>query len=98
MDWLIQHTPIELWIAVGAAAVFAVHRYFGLRAAASAAVAVFLFILNARARQAGWEAREEKGRKDAEKAVKESENARRDADLRNADPERLRESDGYRRD
>jgi ABC-type protease/lipase transport system fused ATPase/permease subunit len=98
MDWVIQHAPIAVWITSGLGVVLFVHRYFGLRAAASAAVAVFVFILNARARQTGWKAREEKGRKDAEKAVKESENARRDADLRNADPERLRESDGYRRD
>lgn len=98
MDWLVQHTPIEVWIVLGAAGVFALHRYVGFRAAVTAAVGVLLFVLNARARQAGWVAREEKGKKDANKAVKQAEIARRESDLSNAAPERLRESDGHRRD
>lgn len=98
MAWVLQHVPIEVLFVVGAVLVFVIHRYFGLRAAAGAAIVAFLMLMNANARKQGWNAREEKGRKDADRAIEEADDARRDALVRDSNPDRLRESDGYRRD
>jgi len=96
--WVLQHVPLEVLFVLGGAALFVVHRYFGLRATAGAAIAVFLILMNANARKQGWKAREEKGQKDADRAVEEANDARRDALVRDSNPDRLRESDGYKRD
>lgn len=98
MDWMLQNIPTVVWLVVGGAAVFALHRYIGLRAAIVMAITTALIIMTSRARKDGWQAREEKGRQDADKAIIEAEAARRESDRRSADPERLRQSDGFRRD
>ena len=97
MDFL-AHIPWWLIAGAAAAATFFIWRYLGLRVAIGAAVSMLLYVIHHRGRQQGWEAREQKGKEESYEAVKEANEARRDADLRNADPERLRESDGYRRD
>lgn len=98
MNWLLQHTPVEVWLILGVGSAFALHRYVGLRAALLALGTAVLLIINAKGRKAGWDAREEKGKEDAENAIKEADLARRDSDLRNANPDGLRSSDGFRRD
>lgn len=99
MSWLEIHIPWEIWLALGLALVFVVHRYFGLKAAAATAVAALLFIIRTQGKQQGWNQREEKGQKDAQKFINDA-NAIRNESLRNSElhPDKLRDNDGFRRD
>lgn len=94
----IQIIPWWLTAIIAAAATFFIWRYLGLRVAIGAAISMLLFVIYQRGSQRGWEAREQKGKEEAHDAIKKAGNARRDSDLDNARPDRLRESDGYRRD
>lgn len=92
-DWILA------LIAAGtvAGAVLA-YRLFGLKgalAALSAGVALFAYRSGER-RGASAQAAKEKA--DADRSVDRAQRARADADRRNADPKRLRDDDGFRRD
>lgn len=106
LDWFLYQVPWWVWAAplvgVSVAALVAVTRLFGLRAAVSAAVAAlaagggFLSIL--RARQQGYEDRKRKDAENAKAMVDRINEARaRSADRRRRAPDRLYEDDGFKR-
>lgn len=94
--------PWQVWFVVGVAAVAAVWRYFGLRQALLLAGGVLLFVVGRKGKQEGraegYEARKNEEVRHVQEIAVEANRARNDADARNADPERLRDDDGYRRD
>lgn len=92
-DWRLA---IIAALTVGAAVL--AYRLFGLKgalAAFSAGAALFAFRSGER-RGASRQAAKEKA--DADRSVDRAQRARADADRRNADPKRLRDDDGFRRD
>ncbi|MFG1383257.1 hypothetical protein [Xanthobacter versatilis] len=105
-EWLIYGTDWRLQAAgglvvlVGLALVLI--RFFGWATALkimTAVGAVFAALAyGRRERQAGWEDAHAKGERDAQGALDQAGRARADADRRNAEPGRLRDNDGYRRD
>ena len=102
-DWLNYSIPWWIWLfpsgGILAAAIFAVYRTFGLRAAISAAVAIGSALMLAlsfqRGRQRGWQDRREREKSDAEKTIRKGLAARNRVD--GADPKRLRDDDGFKR-
>ena len=82
---------------------FIVTKYFGHRnaiyATAIYAFVALLALIDRRGRQKGWQAREEKGNKDAENIIKRVEAARhRTRTIIRDNPDRLRDDDGFRRE
>lgn len=63
---------------------------------AIAVLAVFTVVISAR--KQGWKDREMKGVKDAYSTVVAANTARMESDRANRNPDKLRESDGFRRD
>ncbi len=99
VDWRIW-AALAVLVLIGGW--FLAARFLGASAAnqiIAAAGSMFAALLYARrARQRGWEDAHEQGKKDAEQAIERARSARADAARRDADPERLREDDGFRRD
>lgn len=99
VDW-------RIWAALAVLALiggwFLAARFLGVKAAnqiVAAAGSFFAALLYVRrARQRGWDDAHEQGKKDADAAIDRARSARLDAVRRDADPERLREDDGFRRD
>ncbi|MFG1349108.1 hypothetical protein [Xanthobacter autotrophicus] len=83
-------------LTVGAAVL--AYRRLGLKGALavlSAGAAIFAYRSGERRGAAGQAAKE---KADADRSVDRAQRARADADRRNADPKRLRDDDGFRRD
>lgn len=105
-EWLIYGTDWRLQAAGGLALLaclaLALVRIFGLATTLkimTAVGAVFAaLVYGRRERQAGWKNAHAKGERDAQGALDQAGRARADADRRNAEPGRLRDDDGYRRD
>lgn len=104
LDWFDFGLPWWVWTApavAGVVAIFiAVSRVFGVRnaivAAAVAAAYAVSELSRKRGRQEGWKERIDREKRDAEEIVRRAESARNRAGA--ADPERLRDDDGFRRD
>lgn len=74
------------------------YRFGGIKGLAGALVATAALFVYRKGRDEGRQAEVQKGREDAQVAINEAQAARRDAARRDADPERLRDDDGFRRD
>lgn len=94
----LQWVPLWFWVALAASVAGAFVKFFGWRGAIPALVAVLSLGLAANVRRRGWEAREKEGAENVKRVVAKAEQARLESDRRNADPEQLRKTDGYRRD
>lgn len=92
--------PVWAWIliAVTIPAAFTVWKLLGLRAAGVVAVIGGAAAVLARAKQSGYKEAKQENERDAWEQVNNAENARAVSYRDTADPERLREDDGYRRD
>lgn len=105
LDMALYGVPWWVWaIPVPAAALalfLFLSRSFGLRSAIYATGAFLMAFLTAhsfhKGRQRGWEDRVRKDERDAQELVNRIKRARDTANSRNADPERLREDDGFKR-
>lgn len=84
-------------IALAAAILYAAFRLFGLKGLLSAIASIGLLLIYRKGRNDGTTHQIEKERTDADTAVRESVQARHDAARRDADPERLRDDDGFKR-
>lgn len=98
MNWLIEHVPFVVLFAGGVAIVAVAWRLLGIRGA-FAAVGFLAAVLTYReGRKDGRASQTTKDQSDAADAIHEAGAARVDAAVRDADPERLRDTDGFRRD
>lgn len=98
MNHLIENTPFIVLFGLGAAIVMLTFRLLGIKASAGVLAflgAVFLF---REGRKDGRQSQVQADRKEAANAVNQATAARVDAAVRDADPERLRDDDGFRRD
>lgn len=98
MSWLIEHTPFWAWAIAGVAIIAASWRLLGIRGAGAALVFLFTVLIWRDGRKDGRQSQATKDRTNADHAVRQADAARVDAIVRDADPERLRQSDGFRRD
>lgn len=92
-DWL-----MALIAAATLAGFVAVWRTFGLKPALAALAAGALIFARRSGERAGAATQAAKEKADADRNVQRASAARADADRRNADPGRLRDDDGFRRD
>ena len=109
IEWMrelfVYDIPWWLWTApmaaTGLAVFLFVNRSFGFRNALMAAgtflAAAVVAMSYKRGRQHGWDDRRAKESRDAEELVNRIKRARHTARTRNADPERLRDDDGFKR-
>ncbi len=98
MSALIVTIPWYLWLAGGVFVTFTAYRYLGRSAAITAAVAAAAALLYSLGHKRAKEAAKTEELKDAIEVHTTGAEARATAERRDADPERLRESDGFRRD
>ena len=98
MNWLIEHVPFPVQFVGGLAIIYVAWRFLGIRGAAGALAALAALFVFREGRKDGRASEATINRKEAAHAVKEATTARVDAARRDADPERLREDDGFRRD
>ena len=98
LGWVLEHIPESLVVLGGAALIIAAWRYLGFRGAIGAAVVVVSALLYRGGRKEGRAAQQNKEQDHAETAIKRADQARVIADRVDADPERLRDDDGFRRD
>lgn len=91
--------PLPVWIALAALAAGAALKFFGWRGALAAVVGVISLAGASKIRQGGWEAREKAGAENVKRVVEKAREARQNVrDEHAADPGRLHDDDGYRRD
>ena len=97
--WLIGGDWLELKLVMGVALIVAILWFFRGSSVGIGIAATVATILGANllARQ-GWKRKEAKDMKDAEKLIRKAGDARTRADRLSADPKRLRDDDGFRRD
>lgn len=98
MNWLLDHVPLILLFAAAIAGGIVTYRLGGLKGLVAFGALVGAALLYRDGRQTGKADSQAEGRRDAQRTVSTAERARVDADRRNADPERLRDDDGFRRD
>lgn len=98
MNWLIEHVPFVVLFAGGVAVSAVAWRLLGVRGALAALVGLGALLLYREGRKDGRQSQVTHDRKEAAHAVNEANDARVEATVRDSDPERLRESDGFRRD
>lgn len=106
MSWLLDAlwhavflwVPLWVWALLAIAACVVVFRVFGWRQTLAAAAAAGAFLLYAFGARQGRDAQIQKDIKDAQKAIDKARAARAAADRRNADPDRVFDNDGHRRD
>lgn len=84
-------------IALGIGLLFILHRFFGWRGLAAGLIALATLGLYRKGRTDGRQAIIEKEAEHADEVVREANDARTDARRRDADPERLRVDDGFKR-
>lgn len=73
-------------------------RVFGWKGTLAMLVGVLAVAGLGVARRGGWEDREKEGAENVKRVVEEARKARERSRVDNADPDRLRDDDGYRRD
>lgn len=98
MNWLIEKVPFVVLFAGGMALVALAWRLLGIRGAGAALAFLATVLLFREGRKDGRQSQVTKDRADADRAIQKADDARADAAVRDADPERLRQSDGFRRD
>lgn len=98
MNWLIENVPFVVLFAAGVVLVVVAWRLLGIKGAFAALAFLGTVLLYRSGRQDARADQVTKDRANADHAVKEASAARIDAAVRDADPDRLRETDGFRRD
>lgn len=98
MTALFDNLQVFFWIALVLAGLYAAWRVQGVKGVMAMTAALFLFALYRKGRSDGRQTNIEKERADADHAVRTADAARVRAGVRDADPERLRDDDGFRRD
>ena len=98
MNWLIEHVPFVLLFAGGVGLVYAAWRLLGVKGALGALGLIGTVLLYREGRKDGRQSQVAKEQADADHAINEAADARVAAAVRDANPERLRDSDGFRRD
>lgn len=104
-DWLVYGTDWRLQAAggglvllgIGAGLVRLVGLGNALKIMAPAAAVFAALAYGRRERQQGWADAAAAGERDARRSIDEARRARADAVRRDADPDRLRDDDGFRR-
>lgn len=87
-----------LLVAIAIPAVRVLGLSTGLRISAAIGAVMVLLLHGRRQRQQGWQDAQKQGKRDADTAIERARDARADAGRRDADPDRLRSDDGWRRD
>jgi hypothetical protein len=90
--------PWWVWIAVAAVGVLLIWRALGFEWAVAFLAACAVAIAHRRGEQRGWQKRGEQGERNVQRNVDKAKRAGAAADRRDADPARLRDDDGWRRD
>ncbi len=106
MDWLLNNLmttiyysiPWWAWLFIGATLALLVYRIWGLKAALAAATAALVATTYRKGQQTGWQDRQKKEQRDAERSITAANQARRDAARRDAEPGGLHKDDGWKRD
>lgn len=98
MNWMLDHVPLVVILGVAAAAGVVLFRLGGWKAVLSFGVLIVATLLYRDGRKTGRDDSQAEGRRDADRTVRRAEEARIDAQRRDADPDRLRDDDGFRRD
>lgn len=101
MGWIMdifETLQLFLLLFLGALILFCLHRFFGWRGVVAGATALLALFLYRKGRGDGRQAIIEKEAEDVGRAQRTAEAERVRSDLRNADPDELRRTDGFRRD
>jgi len=97
--WLLNLIPWWVYAVVAGLFLIVTRSWLGSWRNVIAVAGVALgAILSLRGFQKGWAAKVKKDIKDADKVIAKANKARADADAHNADPGKLHESDGFKRD
>lgn len=98
--YALTHVPLWVWLVVAGVVLAAVYGvwHLGLRQMLVLAALLAVGLIFPAAARKGWKAKEEADMAAAEKAIQRAADARKRQEKINADPKRLREDDGYRRD
>lgn len=97
MTEIFQTAQLIFGIALAVAVLFFAHRFFGWRGVAAGLIALATLGLYRKGREDGRTTTIEKEAEHADEVVREADDARSDARRRDADPERLRVDDGFKR-
>lgn len=97
MSGLLDQLKLVVAILAIVALLYGAFRLFGLKGLLAAIGSLGLLLIYRKGRNDGSTHQIEKERTDADSAVRESVQARHDAARRDADPERLRDDDGFKR-
>lgn len=97
MSALLDQLKFLAAIVLAAAVLYGAFRLFGVKGLLAAIASLGLLLIYRKGRNDGSIHQIEKERTDADSAVRESVQARHDAARRDADPERLRDDDGFKR-
>lgn len=98
LDALIAAVPWWVWLAAGVVVLASVHRLVGWKGIVAGASALLAVLLHKRGQSVGESRILKKANRDADKAIKRANEVRARSNANNADPERMRDNDGYRRD
>lgn len=95
---IFQSAQLLLALTLGAFVLFILFHFFNWRGLAAGLTAIAILFLYRKGRADGRTAIIEKDRTDARRAEQTADSERVRSDLRNADPDELRNTDGFRRD
>ena len=98
MNWLIEHIPFWALFIAGVALTAVAWRLLGIKGTGLTLAALAAMLLYREGRKDARSDQITKEQDDANQSVREAGAARIDAVVRDADPERLRDTDGFRRD
>ncbi|WP_292229343.1 hypothetical protein [Brevundimonas sp.] len=98
MTALLDHAKFIIGAIAVITLLVVLFRTFGTKGLLSGIAAIALLFIYRKGRSDGSTTIIEKERADADHAVRRADVARVDAAVRDSDPERLRQSDGFRRD
>lgn len=98
MNWLIEHIPFWVLFIAGVAITAGTWRLLGIKGAGAALIGLAAMLLYREGRKDARSDQITKEQDNADHSVREAGAARIDAVVRDADPERLRDTDGFRRD
>lgn len=99
--WVGAWLPTWVWIAIACLVAGMILRYVrvvGWQGALASLVGILAIAGLGAARRGGWEDREKEGGENVKRVLEEARKAREQSRVDNADPDRLRDDDGYRRD
>ena len=96
-QWLAYSVPWWVWLLLGLTVAGAIQYFWGWKKALAALIGVLAIVFLQRARQQGWKDKTKADEKVADKMVADATAARAKAAKAAADPKKLRDDDGFRR-